>query len=492
MRDSRADGRPRADVLVLLAFNNVLVDVDSDVQIASTQYASAAHAAWSRIESSDRASVMDEFFVQLAQERPRVSLEDIRSSAEQLPFSTPLVDAIRLAVDAFGASCSVLDDTCALSVRSFLQRHQLEHQVDEVVANPTHFEDGGKVLRVRPYQGKHVAPHGCASCPANLCKGAVLERMLQQHRFSRVLYVGDGAADFCVASKLSRNDVVFARGGGVDEVAHGLLPLLENQSDQVQAQVIEWKTGEDVLAFFTSFFNQQYPACRSLTGSKAVADVAEGFEVPRPILTEPGELLVIFDFDDSLVNEDSDVFVFGSFHPELCQTVYERHAQKPVWPSVFDDMLQVLSKEKPHVTPELIRDRVAQIPVQARMLDAIRMAVEQFGADVKVISDGNTFYIESMLQHRELSEHVKEVFANPVDFEPTDDGRTRLRIRPYHADLLEPHGCEWCPANMCKGSILDAIRSTKPYTRVIYVGDGTGDFCPVSRLTRYVLFSTSF
>ncbi|KAG7391681.1 putative phosphatase phospho1 [Phytophthora pseudosyringae] len=478
--------RPGADVLVLLAFDHTLVDVDSSVHLAQQLDAELAHAVWTKHDQNvDRAKAMDGFFVRLARERPQVTHEDIRRAAQRPPVRQHLVDAIRLAVDDFGATCKVVSDASVFGVRSFLEGSGLADRVSEVVANPTHFEDGGKVLRVRPYQGAHVAPHGCPNCPKNLCKGVVLERMLQHHRYSRVLYVGGGAGDLCPSLKLAVDDVVFARAGVEGDGSYGLLPLLNDRLDQVQAHIRQWKSGEDLLAYFRNLFYRQYPECRQASTSDTLvyAEPGGNVSVPTAMPRDPGELLVIFDFDDSLVNEDSDVFVFGSFHPELCQTVYERHAKKPVWPSVFDDMLEVLASEKPHVTPELIRERVAQIPVQARMIDAIRMAVELFGAEVKVISDGNTFYIESMLNHRELSQHVKEVFANRVEHETLDDGRTRLRIRPYHADHLEPHGCTWCPTNMCKGRILDSIRCEKSYSRVIYVGDGTGDFCPASRLT---------
>ncbi|RLN52388.1 hypothetical protein BBJ29_001076 [Phytophthora kernoviae] len=129
----------------------------------------------------------------------------------------------------------------------------------------------------------------------------------------------------------------------------------------------------------------------------------------------PERTLIIFDFDESLVNADSDTFVFQSFHPELLQTLEARHAQNPVWPSVFDDMHQLLADEKPAVTMEMVRDHVAQIPIQERMADAIRMAVEEFDADVKIISDGNTVFIKSVLEHQGLQEHVSEVFTNPAE-----------------------------------------------------------------------------
>ncbi|KAE9068851.1 hypothetical protein PF005_g16216 [Phytophthora fragariae] len=476
MRDPAA----AADVLVVLAFDHTLVDVDSNVHIARELDVNLSNNVSS---SSDRAKATDSLFMQLAQKRPPLSSADIRHAAERLPFSPQMVDAVRLAAEDFGATIKVLSDAPVLCVQTFLETHGLAQHVDEVVANPTHYEDGGKRLRVRSYQGPHVPPHGCSTCPKNLCKGKVLERVLQQHRYSRVLYVGAEAGDFCAATKLARDDVVFARAGE-DGKAYELLSLLNTSPESVQAHILQWKAGEDTLAYFRDLFYRQYPECRASNAPEISLTSGGGFEVPRAVPPTHGKLLVVFDFDESLVNEDSDVFVFGSFHPELCQTLYERHAKKPIWPSVFDDMLQVLSEERPAVTPELIRAKVARIPVQARMLDAIRMAVELFGAEVKVISDGNTFYIESMLEHQELRQHVKEVFANPVEYEAMDDGRTRLRIRPYHADHLEPHGCSWCPTNMCKGSILDSIRKVKPYSRVIYIGDGTGDFCPASRLSK--------
>ncbi|CAI5716038.1 unnamed protein product [Peronospora destructor] len=140
------------------------------------------------------------------------------------------------------------------------------------------------------------------------------------------------------------------------------------------------------------------------------------------------DLLAIFYFGDSraLVKEDSDIIVFASFHPELCQTAsYERHARKSVWSSMFDEMLQALAEERPAMTPEQICERVAQIPSQARMIDAVCMAAELFSADVKVIVDRNTFCIESLMHRSELSQHVKKVFANPVEYETLSDGRTR-------------------------------------------------------------------
>ncbi|TMW65808.1 hypothetical protein Poli38472_003573 [Pythium oligandrum] len=190
--------------------------------------------------------------------------------------------------------------------------------------------------------------------------------------------------------------------------------------------------------------------------------------------------LVIFDYDGSLVNDDSDVFLYKRLCPELGEKLLVRMEYEPAWPPVVDEILGEFHEKEPHVTPRDIEDALAQIPILPRMLDALRLAVDEHGATVNVISDSNVFFIRSMLEHRGLTAYVSEVFANPVEFE-TDP--TRLRVRLYHPETEKPHGCALCPKNMCKGSILDGIRAKTAFDRVVYVGDGKGDFCPALRLT---------
>jgi 2,3-diketo-5-methylthio-1-phosphopentane phosphatase len=194
-------------------------------------------------------------------------------------------------------------------------------------------------------------------------------------------------------------------------------------------------------------------------------------------------VLVIFDYDWSLVNENSDTLVFHSLCPELVAEIATRRREQPSWTQLMDDLLGELVQRLPHLSQEQIQDAVAQIPVQPRMLDALRMAVETFGAHVQIVSDANTVYIESMLALHDLHAYVKRVVTNPAAFEP---GSNRLRVRPFHALEQPPHGCALCPTNMCKGRILDAIRAETDYDIVLYVGDGGGDFCPATRLTRCV------
>lgn len=203
-----------------------------------------------------------------------------------------------------------------------------------------------------------------------------------------------------------------------------------------------------------------------------------------PTPPAPKRVLVVFDYDWSLVNENSDTFVFRELHPPLLERLRERVASRDgtSWTALMDELLGQLAEQQPSATATRIRHALARIPVLDRMLDAVRLAASSPGTVVAIVSDANSVYIESMLAYHALASCVHEVVTNPAAF----DG-DRLRVQPFHALALPPHGCIDCPANMCKGRILDRLRhdhsdSSGGFAHVLYVGDGGGDFCPATRL----------
>jgi hypothetical protein len=62
----------------------------------------------------------------------------------------------------------------------------------------------------------------------------------------------------------------------------------------------------------------------------------------------------------------------------------------------------------------------------------------------------------------------------------------RLVVAPRHnAAASGPHACPLCPANLCKGAELAALRAAAAPGRahkVVYCGDGANDLCPALRL----------
>ncbi len=102
--------------------------------------------------------------------------------------------------------------------------------------------------------------------------------------------------------------------------------------------------------------------------------------------------------------------------------------------------------------------------------------------DQIIVSDANTFLIESILKHYELEKYFNAVHTNPSHFDEND----QLRVRWHHDHQIKGHhNCSFCPKNMCKGSILEKLFQSNPmetWTRIAYVGDGGGDFCPCLKL----------
>ena len=112
-------------------------------------------------------------------------------------------------------------------------------------------------------------------------------------------------------------------------------------------------------------------------------------------------------------------------------------------------------------------------------IEAVRLA-HAMGAEVLILSDANTWYINSILKSLNIDHLFTEVISNRVIWKALT-----CRIRPYHE---EPHACDQCPQNLCKGYVMKNILSHRTSggiterPKVVYLGDGGGDFCPCSQL----------
>ncbi|XP_002527425.2 inorganic pyrophosphatase 2 [Ricinus communis] len=188
-------------------------------------------------------------------------------------------------------------------------------------------------------------------------------------------------------------------------------------------------------------------------------------------------ILVVFDFDKTIVDVDSDNWVID----ELGFTdLFNQLLPTMPWNSLMDRMMKEL-----HSQGKTIEDMVEvlkRIPIHPRVIPAIKSA-HALGCELRIVSDANLFFIEAILKHLGLRDYFSEINTNPgfVD----DEGK--LRIFPYHDFTQSSHGCSLCPPNMCKGHIIERIQSSiskeDKSKKIIYLGDGAGDYCPSLKLT---------
>lgn len=187
-------------------------------------------------------------------------------------------------------------------------------------------------------------------------------------------------------------------------------------------------------------------------------------------------LVVIFDFDKTIIDIDSDNWVVDELG--ATDTFNELLPTMP-WNSMMDKMMAELHLRGKSV--EDIEEVLKRIPIHPRVVPAIK-AAHALGCDLRVLSDANLFYIETILKHLGIRECFSEINTNPGFV----DEEGKLRILPFHDFHTFSHGCTLCPPNMCKGKIIERIQATlkkEGKKTIIYLGDGAGDFCPSLKLT---------
>ncbi|XWS72153.1 hypothetical protein CRYUN_Cryun02cG0015800 [Craigia yunnanensis] len=186
------------------------------------------------------------------------------------------------------------------------------------------------------------------------------------------------------------------------------------------------------------------------------------------------EIVVVFDFDRTIIDGDSDSWVVTEMG--LSDLFHQLRSTLP-WNSLMDRMMKELHSQGK--TAEDITECLKRTLLHPRIAATIKSAYE-LGCDLKILSDANQFFIEKILEHHGLLGCFSKIYTNPSF---VDGGR--LRILPYHDSTLSPHGCSLCPSNLCKGLVLDLIYASAPEgerQNFIYLGDGRGDYCPSLKL----------
>ena len=188
------------------------------------------------------------------------------------------------------------------------------------------------------------------------------------------------------------------------------------------------------------------------------------------------KILVCWDFDWTLINENSDTYVIK----ELAGNDEYQHMKTKMkemqWTKLMDYECQRLTTAPFSKTQAEIQECMATIPVFEENLKAIRLISADPNCVQCIVSDANTEFIQAFLQRHDLVTCFQEIHTNPSTW-----SEGVLSVAAYHHN----HGCPRCvqSPNMCKGQIVDDIvNRLGSFERIIYLGDGRGDVCGCSRL----------
>lgn len=185
--------------------------------------------------------------------------------------------------------------------------------------------------------------------------------------------------------------------------------------------------------------------------------------------------LAVLDFDHTVVDGNTDTIVADLLEKSVRNSVRDLY-QKDGWTAYMQAIFELLHKN--NIQQQQITTTINNIPAVNGFPNLIKQLNEQFNYDVIIISDSNSYFIDSWLESNQLKKHILNTFTNPAKFE-----NGLLKIEMFH---LQDY-CTLSTKNLCKGQIMDDFKEEQRqrnvvYAKTVYIGDGNNDFCPILRL----------
>ncbi|XP_060898514.1 pyridoxal phosphate phosphatase PHOSPHO2 [Labrus mixtus] len=183
--------------------------------------------------------------------------------------------------------------------------------------------------------------------------------------------------------------------------------------------------------------------------------------------------LMVFDFDHTVVDDNSDTWVLRCLPGEALPDSVKKSYRKGHWTEFMGRVMKYIGDQD--VSPDRVRSVMETIPFTAGMTDLLTLILENKSSiDCIVISDSNALFIDWILQASGLQAAVDQVFTNPAKFNELG----YMEVQYCHS-----HDCTQCPVNLCKRRVLELYLSERSdggvsYERIYYVGDGGNDLCP--------------
>ncbi|XP_034564391.1 probable phosphatase phospho1 [Notolabrus celidotus] len=196
---------------------------------------------------------------------------------------------------------------------------------------------------------------------------------------------------------------------------------------------------------------------------------------PALAASQEQRFLVLFDFDETIINESSDDAVVRALPNQELPDWLKNSYREGHYNEHMQKVLAYMAEQG--VTKESIHSAVVKIPPTPglpKLFQYLQSRQQDF--ELVVVSDANMYFIETWLEQAGVRSNFRKIFTNPASFDATG----RLVLLPFHSHL-----CSSCPDNMCKQAILREYlakrqkeRGGAPFQRVFYIGDGANDICP--------------
>ncbi|XP_068101670.1 pyridoxal phosphate phosphatase PHOSPHO2 [Hyperolius riggenbachi] len=191
------------------------------------------------------------------------------------------------------------------------------------------------------------------------------------------------------------------------------------------------------------------------------------------------KILLVFDFDHTIVNDNSDTWIVQCAPDKRLPNVLQNSYEKGKWTEYMGRIFTYLGEQG--IREDDMKRIMIAIPYTPGMTELLQfIGQNKDNFDCIIISDSNTIFIDWILTHANVHSVFDQVFTNPAVF----DTLGNLTVQNFHI-----HHCASCPKNLCKRKVLEefvAKQTSKAveYSKIVYVGDGSNDLCPVTFLKK--------
>ena len=188
-------------------------------------------------------------------------------------------------------------------------------------------------------------------------------------------------------------------------------------------------------------------------------------------------LLVVFDFDHTIIDAYSDIHVNKLFPSDEERLIAEKNrSQFNCWTDRMQETFRQL--HQCHIKENDYIQNMQEIPLTNGFSHLIEYLYSLPNSYLIVVSDSNLVFINTILKHYHLDHAFKDIFTNPAYFNKDDQC---LIIEQYGQQT-----CQTCPSNMCKREIIENYLRKKfsEEVSVLFIGDGHNDICPANSLKK--------
>ena len=197
-------------------------------------------------------------------------------------------------------------------------------------------------------------------------------------------------------------------------------------------------------------------------------------------MAEEEKYLIIFDFDETIVDQDSE-------YEQANMTLSKEEYHKIVEMDKIDyyDTFNYFFKRMKEIglTLKDINSNLEKLKLSPKMEDLFDYLRKNKSKYEMIILSGDIDYsIKHVLKYHGFLDLFDDFILNKTEIQ--DENSERLIFVPR--DQF-PHTCDLCISSQCKGLELKKYlekNQNKKYNKIIFVCDGGNDFCPSNKILK--------